>query len=82
MIGAVQGDGVGTGTGGANGIEKLRHKCEEAEQAARAAFRSKMERECQEGCLLQINEHNAARAAAKAEALRLKEAMTEQAREM
>ena len=29
MIGAVQGDGVGAGTGGANGIEKLRHKCEE-----------------------------------------------------
>ena len=29
VIGAVQGDGVGAGAGGANGIEKLRHKCEE-----------------------------------------------------
>ena len=59
--------------------QKLHEKQTKEKEAARAAFRSKMERECQEGCLLQINAHNAARAAAKAEALRLKEAMTEQA---
>ena len=60
--------------------QKLHEKQTKEKEAARAAFRSKLERECQEGCLLQINAHNAARAAAKAEALRLKEAMTEQAR--
>ena len=47
--------------------------------AARAAYRSKMERECQEGCMLQINTHNAARVEAKAAALKLKLAMIEQA---
>jgi hypothetical protein len=49
--------------------------------AARAAYRSKMERECQEGCMLQINTHNAARVEAKAAALKLKLAMIEQAKE-
>ena len=48
--------------------------------AAKAAYRSKMERECQEGCMVQINAHNAARAEAKAAALKLKIAMVEQAR--
>jgi hypothetical protein len=62
--------------------QKLHEKETKEKEAARAAFRSKMERECQEGCLLQINAHKAAKAEAKAAALRLKEAMTEQAGDM